>query len=339
MSTPPALSIGPIYRPLSIWTRAVLSIKVHIFRTLTRMAIPILTSSYVRGRASLPTFIKSYPSHPSLMHRVFIPPSYKPDDAPLPLYLSIHGGGFVLGNPAGDDPFCHHFSKFHNLLVISLDYPKAPSSPFPSATNALIDTVAAILNDESLPFDRSKVAIGGFSAGGNLALSLAQDPSLQGKIHGICAFYPPCNFVTPISVSLAARPANAGPDGLKNMAPLFNYAYLPPETDLCDPRLSVAYAKRENLPEKICVVGCEFDMLCYDAELMAERWAGKERKEGEYVWEKDGIRWEKVLGVVHGFESMDGRQERDNTKREKNLERGRKMWDDAAEWLHREIYR
>jgi hypothetical protein len=36
---------------------------------------------------------------------------------------------------------------------------------------------------------------------------------------------------------------------------------------------------------------------------------------------------------------MDGRQERDNLKREKNLERGRKMWDDAAEWLHREVYR
>ncbi|PQE16828.1 hypothetical protein CJF30_00003551 [Rutstroemia sp. NJR-2017a BBW] len=82
---------------------------------------------------------------------------------------------------------------------------------------------------------------------------------------------------------------------------------------------------------------------------MVERWAGKERKEGEYVWEKDGVRWEKVLEVVHailklinyglGFESMDGRQERDNVKREKNLERGRKMWDDAAGWLHREVYR
>lgn len=85
------------------------------------------------------------------------------------------------------------------------------------------------------------------------------------------------------------------------MGPLFNYAYIPPGQDLCDPRLSVAYAARETLPKKICMVGCELDMLWYDAEFMAERLVGKERVEGKTVWEKDGVRWEKIMGVEHGM--------------------------------------
>lgn len=106
--------------------------------------------------------------------------------------------------------------------------------------------------------------------------------------------------MTPQSVSIAARPSYAPKDGLEEVGPVFNHAYIPPEADLCDPRLSVAYAKRETLPKKICIVACELDMLWYDAEFMAERLAGKERVDGEIVWEKDGVRWEKVMGVEHG---------------------------------------
>ncbi|EDN90641.1 hypothetical protein SS1G_00041 [Sclerotinia sclerotiorum 1980 UF-70] len=300
MVLPPPLPSGPIYPPtLSIWKRITFAIKVRLLKTISNIFIAIMTNPYNRSRATLPTFTKTYPKHPSLTHRIWIPSTYQSGDAPLPLYLNIHGGGFVIGKPALDDGFCTHFSSKHRILVISLDYSKAPGSPYPQAVNELTDIVNAILEDESLPFDRAKVAIGGFSAGGTLSLAVPQAASLQGKIQGVCAFYPPCNFVTPLSVSIAARPEHAPKDLLEEMAPLFNYAYLPPGTDLCDPRLSVAYAKREVLPKKICVVGCEFDMLWYDAEFLVERLVGKERVEGELVWEVDGVRWEKVMGVEH----------------------------------------
>lgn len=159
----------------------------------------------------------------------------------------------------------------------------------------------SILEDESLPFDRSKVAIGGFSAGGCYSLAVPQASSLQGRIHGVCAFYPVPGFVTPPSVSIAARPSYATKDMLEDFMPLFNYAYINPGTDLCDPRLSVMYADREMLPKKICMVGCELDLLWYDAEFMAERLVGKDRVEGETVWERDGVRWEKVMGFEHGM--------------------------------------
>ncbi|ESZ96096.1 hypothetical protein SBOR_3573 [Sclerotinia borealis F-4128] len=339
MAPPPQLPPGPIYQPtLSIWRRITLAIKLQFFRTLTQIFIPIITSPYIRGRTNLPTFTKTYPIHPYLTHRIWIPSTYKSGDPPLPLYLNIHGGGFVLGVPAVDDGFCSYFSSKHHILVISLDYSKAPGSPFPQAVNELTDIINAVLEDESLPFDCAKVAIGGFSAGGCFSLAAPQAASLQGRIHGVCAFYPVCNFVTPQSVSIAARPIYAPRDRLEEMGPLFNYAYIPLGTDLCDPRLSVAYAERKVLPKKICIVGCELDMLWYDAEFMAERLVGKERVEGELVWERDGVRWEKVLGVEHGFESIEGIQKRDKVEREKEMVIGRKMYDNAAEWLFREVY-
>ncbi|THV55196.1 hypothetical protein BGAL_0012g00360 [Botrytis galanthina] len=339
MALPPPLPQGPIYYPtLPIWKRMAIWLKLHFTKTLTQIFVSIMVSPYVRGRASLPTFTKTYPIHSSLTHRIFIPPTYKSGDPPLPLYLDVHGGGFVFCFPAVDDEFCSYFSSKHNILVISLDYSKAPKATFPQPINELTDVVSSILEDESLPFDRSKVAIGGFSAGGCCSLAVPQAPSLQGKIQGVCAFYPLCGFVTPPSVAIAARPASATKDLLEDLGPLFNYAYIPPGTDLCDPRLSVTYADRKMLPKKICMVGCEMDMLWYDAEFMAERLAGKERVESETVWEKDGIRWEKIMGVEHGFESCGGRLQRDKVKREKLMVIGRKMYDDAAEWLFREVY-
>ena len=70
-----------------------------------------------------------------------------------------------------------------------------------------------------------------------------------------------------------------------------------------DPLLSPLYATSESLPPKIYLFGCEFDLLCRESELLAERLA-KERS-GEAItpgnlWEKNGIKWERVIGEEHG---------------------------------------
>jgi acetyl esterase/lipase len=99
----------------------------------------------------------------------------------LPLYIDIHGG-FAFGKPAYDDEFCTFLSRKFSFLVISVQYSLSPLATFPRLVEDVIAVVEAILNDDSLPIDHSRVAIGGFSAGGNLALSASQSPSLQGKI-------------------------------------------------------------------------------------------------------------------------------------------------------------
>jgi acetyl esterase/lipase len=163
--------------------------------------------------------------------------------------------------------------------------------------------VKAILEDESLPIDKKKVTIGGSSAGANLSLACAQDRSLQGKIGGLVAYYPPCEFVTSVEEKMASRPANAGKDPLEDVADMFNWGYFTADTNLMDPQLSPQYAERANLPPKMYIVGCDFDMLCKGSEIMAERFAsvGDGKRTGtDDCWEMNGIKWERILGEHHG---------------------------------------
>lgn len=258
----------------------------------------------IRNKDTAPTLIKTDRARPSYSIRVFIPKSYKTENPLLPLYIDVHGGGFAVAAPSGDDIFCAPFAEKNNIIVVSVDYPKAPGSPFPAAVHSLIDSVKGVLEDETIPFDRTKVAVGGFSAGANLSLAICQDEALQGKIGGIVAFYPPCDFLPSISEKLATRPGNAPPDPLEHFATMFDWGYFPKDQDLRDPQLSVTYAPREKLPAKICIVGCEYDLLCDEAHSMAQKWGAigtGERKGNDLVWEQNGIRWEKVLGEVHGM--------------------------------------
>lgn len=167
----------------------------------------------------------------------------------------------------------------------------------------VIKVVKSVLGDEALPIDKTKVAIGGFSAGANLALAVTQDDDVRQSIHGVVAFYPPVDWTTSFEQKLATRPKHAGPDPLVNMVIPFDWAYLPPDQDMREPQLSVIYAPRERLPSKICIVGCELDLLCRDSEIMAEKLASSgsgQRVGSDIAWERNGIKWEKVMGFEHG---------------------------------------
>ncbi|WP_337099905.1 alpha/beta hydrolase [Paenibacillus sp. YIM B09110] len=92
----------------------------------------------------------------------------------LPALLWIHGGGYVLGHPSGDDALCQQFVEAAGCVVISPDYRLAPDHPYPAAIE---DCYAALVwtasSSEELNIDRSRIAVGGASAGGGLAAALA----------------------------------------------------------------------------------------------------------------------------------------------------------------------
>jgi acetyl esterase/lipase len=284
-------------------TRIGLLLRVHFIKLLTTTVFFVLNLPGVRDTSIQPTYIKKYPVHPTLETRVYIPRSYKSGDPLMPLYLSIHGGGFALMSPKADDNFCSEFANTNKVLVVNLEYYKSPAYKFPAPSESLRDLVEAVLNDESLPFDPKKVAIGGFSAGGNLSLSVSQYPSLRDKIGGVVAYYPPVNFSTPVEVSMASRPKHAPPDILYANANMFNWAYIKADQDLKDPLLSPAFAERGTLPDKVYVIGCEFDLLCRNSEIMAGNLAKvggeKERKGTDECWERNGVKWEKIVGEEH----------------------------------------
>jgi acetyl esterase/lipase len=196
-------------------------------------------------------------SHTSaLTNRIFIPPTHKPGQT-LPLYLNIHGGGFALCNPSFDDEWCAHFCNTYGILVVSLDYFKAPPARFPIPVDDVEELVKAVLSDDSLSIDKGRVVMGGFSAGGNLALSVAQGPDLRGRIHGVVPWYPVTDFTIPGSEKIKSRPKRNEKDVdiLAGSMPMFNWGYITPGQDLGDSRLSVRFAGREELPKWIFMIG------------------------------------------------------------------------------------
>ncbi|RDW58133.1 hypothetical protein BP6252_13544 [Coleophoma cylindrospora] len=305
--------------------------------------------------AKPPTFTKTYAIRPGLETRVFFPSAYNTESGkPLPLYLSIHGGGYAFCSARYDDEFAHPFANKNNILVISLSYRSSPLHRFPAQIHDLVAVILEILSDSTLPIDRNRVAIGGFSCGANLALAVSQvlrsthaDSSL---IKGVIAFYPVCNYTTPLSVQLASRPKDSGSDPLAWAMGVLAWGYLPQGTDLTDPLVSTALAERAMLPNRIFVVGCELDLMCHDAEVMAERFAGMEHKitmngingalngeaevVGEAGWQRNGVRWEKVLGQPHGFDQTPTSRSNGFVVRR----RAARLRDDAGQWLLKEAW-
>ncbi|SES46885.1 alpha/beta hydrolase [Actinokineospora terrae] len=87
-----------------------------------------------------------------------------------PLLVFYHGGGWVLGDLDTHDNPSRFIAKNAEVKVLSVDYRLAPEHPFPAAADdALSAYVWASKNADSLGVDPSRIAVGGDSAGGNLA--------------------------------------------------------------------------------------------------------------------------------------------------------------------------
>lgn len=92
----------------------------------------------------------------------------------LPALVYFHGGGWLLGGLDSHDTTCRHFANAARCAVVSVDYRMAPEHKFPAAVD---DSEAAtrwiIAHAAALGIDPARVAVGGDSAGGNLAAVLA----------------------------------------------------------------------------------------------------------------------------------------------------------------------
>lgn len=210
------------------------------------------------------------------------------------------------------------------------------SADWPDDIVAIIEEV---LEDDSLPIDCSRIAIGGSSCGGNLVLSVSQilQQIFPGLIKGVVSYYPVADYTRTVAQQVATRPPDSGTDPLAKIMGLCQWSYIPQGKDVTDPLISVALAEKRKLPPKICIVGCELDLMCWDAQQMAERLAavGDEKRMGtELLWEQNGVRWEKVLGQGHGFDQfLSWGGARFVARR-----RAQELRDGVAEWLFREVY-
>ena len=102
---------------------------------------------------------------------------YRPADAEgaLPLIVFFHAGGYVFGGIETHESFCRLISEGAGCLVLSVDYRRAPEHKFPAAhEDCYAATLWAAAHAGEIGADPARIAVGGDSSGGTLAIGVCQ---------------------------------------------------------------------------------------------------------------------------------------------------------------------
>jgi len=195
-----------------------------------------------------------------------------PVDGPPPLLVWLHGGGWVLGDLATADGTARLLSNGSGAVVASVDYPLAPEHPYPALHEACYAAVRWLAEHASaIGADPGRVAVGGDSAGGNLAAVvslLARDlggPDLAFQL-----------LVYPCTDALMSHPSmveNAEGFFLTRSAMRWFYGhYLGSAQDAAkEPTVSPLYADDlSGLPPAL-IITAEFDPLRDEGEAYGRR--------------------------------------------------------------------
>jgi acetyl esterase/lipase len=175
-----------------------------------------------------------------------------------PVHINWHGSGFVIPSQGEDAMFCALVARETGAVVVDADYAKGPEHPFPAAPEDAAATLAWVAAQGD-KWDTTKISLGGFSAGANLALCLAAQRSISGgdNVKAVIAAYPPVDFVAPITPFKDVPSLAKGASGFIIPTPiekLFHQSYIPRGTDRTDPRLSPFYVSPKAFPPTTLVV-------------------------------------------------------------------------------------
>jgi|SRR5437763_3337025 len=109
---------------------------------------------------------------------------YRPTagDEAQPVLVWIHGGGFVIGSLDGSDITCRELATKAGVVVVSVDYRLAPEAPFPAPVDDCMAALSWVAEHAGeLGGDPTRIAVGGDSAGGNLAAVVSLLAAQQGR--------------------------------------------------------------------------------------------------------------------------------------------------------------
>jgi acetyl esterase len=199
---------------------------------------------------------------------------YTPADLPETsgLLVYFHGGGFSVGSRLSHEPVARYLACHAGIRVLSVEYRRAPEHRFPAA---VYDTIAAFEYAAShaadLGADAGRIAVGGDSAGGNLAAVTAQQVLRRGT--AAPAFQLLMYLPTDLCTRRPSRDLFAQGSTFSDQ----NYAwaldnYVPPGTDLSDPRLSPLHGDLAGLPPSY-IATAGFDPVRDDGEAYADKLA------------------------------------------------------------------
>jgi len=282
--------------------------KVHpqvavLLEAAARSPLPTLdkVSAFVARRLYAERCKTVMPKRPEAQTRLLLTPggvvirAYRPASAGrgdlLPALAYFHGGGWTFGDLDTHDVFCRALANGARCEVFSVEYRLAPESPFPAA----VDDCTAATEFVARISKSARIAVGGDSAGGNLAAVVA--------LHARDAGGPPLCFQLLI---YPATDQNMESESLKRngegylltlpMMEKFRSNYLPRPADYRDWRASPALARSHaGLPSAL-VLTAGFDPLLDEGRRYAELLA----RAGVEVTYRD------YPDMIHGFILMGG---------------------------------
>jgi len=215
-------------------------------------------------------------------------------DAPRPALVYFHGGGWVIGDLESHDQLCRALANAVPAVVIAVDYRLAPEHKFPAAAEDAIAATAWIAaNAASLGVDGARLAVGGDSAGGNLATVVALDARDKGgpRLAAQVLIYPSTDMR--MQFPSLARHAEQLPLTRSGMDWFIGH-YLRGPADKADWRASPLLAPSlARLPPAL-VITAGFDPLCDEGQAYAEAMS----RAGV------AVTYERFEGQIHGFVSM-----------------------------------
>ena len=230
---------------------------------------------------------------------------------PLPVLVWLHGGGWTVGDLSTSDPSAAELANASGIVVANVDYRLAPEHPFPTPLEDCYTAVQWVVDHAGdLGVNQRRLAVGGDSAGGNLAAAVCL---LAKQLSG-----PDIRFqllVYPVTDGRMSYPSfRENGEGYLLTAGTMEWfwANYLGDADPQDPLASPLYAEDlEGLPPAL-VITAEFDPLRDEGEAYAQRLkqAGVLAHASRYD------------GQIHGFFGLSG-----------ILDGGRKAVDEAARAL------
>lgn len=275
-----------------------------------------------------PTFTRSIPFDTrsrNVTLYFYCPPTYSQqlkEGKRLPVIVNFHGGGFTLGSPTDDSRWARCIAQEVGAVTVSVGYRRGPEHPFPAAVD---DGVEALLylaaNAAALGVDVSRIALSGFSAGGNLAVTvplrlqsflphIIQEPILNRadsttklvdstaslNIVGLFCWYPILDFEESRDHrrAMSIMPDKTLPSFFTT---LFDESYLPDHEQRKSPYASPVRAPDEllanGLPQDIFLYICEWDMLMNEGQQFVRRLHGLGKRVRSMMIERACHAWDK----------------------------------------------
>lgn len=264
----------------------------------------------------------------------------------FPVVANFHGGGFTLGSATDDSRWAMSvLQEVGSVVLVSVGYRRAPEHPFPTAVDDGVDALLYLAKHATeLGLDMSRVALSGFSAGGNLAVTvplrfrsmqkqrqeeqaraqsqdhssaLDRSASQQNlldaaaaddiRIVALFCWYPILDFEQSRDHrrAMSLMPSKTLPSFLTT---LFDESYVPKRADRSSPFASPVLAPDEMLadalPHDVFLYMCEWDMLVNEGQLFVRRLQHLGKKPRSMLIERAPHGWDKSPNPFRDQESV-----------------------------------